>query len=220
MLADGHSLAEIGRAAQKHPSTVGYWLKRHGLAATGAERFAARGPVSRDALASLAAEGLPLRVIAERLDRSISTVRYWLEQWDVPRERRGPRVPRDPEHAPRTSMMACVRHGETEFVLEGRGAYRCKRCRADRVSEWRRRAKRVLVAEAGGACEECGYDACVAAMEFHHLDPACKSFALSSNGVARSMDALRAEAAKCALLCANCHAEIENGHRTLGRGAA
>jgi hypothetical protein len=47
-----------------------------------------------------------------------------------------------------------------------------------RVAERRRRVKRVLVEEAGGCCAACGYDACVAALQFHHLDPPTKSFAL------------------------------------------
>jgi hypothetical protein len=41
--------------------------------------------------------------------------------------------------------------------------------------------------------------------------PAEKSFSLSHRGVARSLEKARAEAKKCALLCANCHAEVEAG---------
>jgi hypothetical protein len=67
------------------------------------------------------------------------------------------------------------------------------------------------VAEAGGQCARCGYDACIAALHFHHLDPATKDFALSNDGVTRSIERARQEAAKCVLLCANCHAEVEAG---------
>jgi len=38
-----------------------------------------------------------------------------------------------------------------------------------------------------------------------------KAFSLSFAGVTRSIAAARDEAAKCALLCANCHAEVEAG---------
>jgi hypothetical protein len=71
------------------------------------------------------------------------------------------------------------------------------------------------VEEAGGACQLCGYDRCIAALGFHHRDPAEKSFALSQRGVARSLATARGEAAKCILLCANCHAEVEAGMRSL-----
>lgn len=79
--------------------------------------------------------------------------------------------------------------------------------------------KAILVDQAGGACVVCGYDRCVAALQFHHLDPATKLFGISTEGASRSLDSLRAEAAKCALVCANCHAEIEAGVRTLANPA-
>ncbi len=65
--------------------------------------------------------------------------------------------------------------------------------------------------EAGGACVVCGYDRYVGALEFHHLVPAEKRFALSHRGVTRSLAAARQETRRCVLLCANCHAEVEGG---------
>jgi hypothetical protein len=106
--------------------------------------------------------------------------------------------------------MACARHGETEFVLDGRGYYRCRRCRAEAVSRRRRKVKRILVEEAGGRCFRCGYCRTMRALHFHHLDPASKRFELNARGVALSLESLRAEARKCVLLCSNCHAEVES----------
>ena len=71
------------------------------------------------------------------------------------------------------------------------------------------------MAEAGGECALCGYSHCPAALEFHHLDPATKEFSVSQRGVTRSFERALAEARKCVLLCANCHAEVEGGHRSL-----
>lgn len=115
----------------------------------------------------------------------------------------------------RTLTLHCATHGTTSFIIENSGRVRCKRCRQHRVAEWRRRTKAKLVAEAGGACRLCGYDRCQAALEFHHLDPATKRFALSLRGVTRSVRELREEASKCALLCANCHAEVEVGFSSI-----
>ena len=72
-----------------------------------------------------------------------------------------------------------------------------------------------LVAEAGGCCVVCGYDRCLTALAFHHLDPSDKRLAISQNGVTLSLETVRAEARKCVLVCANCHAELENGVTTL-----
>lgn len=79
------------------------------------------------------------------------------------------------------------------------------------VSERRRRVKRQLVKEAGGACVICGFSSHPRALEFHHVDPATKKFHLSHQGLTRGIREMRAEAAKCVLLCANCHALVEAG---------
>jgi 5-methylcytosine-specific restriction endonuclease McrA len=73
------------------------------------------------------------------------------------------------------------------------------------------RVKELLVAEAGGHCLVCGYDRCVGALQFHHLDPSQKLFAIAGQGAARSLTRAREEVAKCVLLCSNCHAEVEAG---------
>jgi hypothetical protein len=69
----------------------------------------------------------------------------------------------------------------------------------------------MLIEEAGGRCTLCGYDRSPAALHFHHRDPSQKAFSLGVRGITRGIDRLREEAAKCVLLCANCHAEVEAG---------
>jgi transposase len=210
-LAAGASLEQIAGEVGLHPSTVGYWLKKHNLTAVGADRFVARGVPDREVLEQLAAAGATLQEMADAIDRSIATVRHWLDKWNIERPRRSRRA--DPAVDPVIVERKCHRHGLTRFRLEGRGYYRCLLCRQERVSEWRRRVKRTLIEEAGGKCSLCGYGACAAALQFHHVDPTEKAFALSDDGVARNIRLARAEAAKCILLCANCHAEVEVGYR-------
>ncbi len=85
----------------------------------------------------------------------------------------------------------------------------------ERVAARRRQGKRLLVEEAGGRCVLCGYDRFEGALHFHHLDPATKKFGISQEGATLGIGTLRAEAAKCVLLCANCHVEVEHGSVTL-----
>jgi hypothetical protein len=56
----------------------------------------------------------------------------------------------------------------------------------------------------------------VDALEFHHLDPKAKEFAISHDGITRSWSKIQAELAKCVLLCANCHRETHTGLRSFG----
>ena len=59
----------------------------------------------------------------------------------------------------------------------------------------------------GGKCEVCGYNRCVDALEFHHIDPSQKDFSISRDGNTRSWDKIKDELDKCVLLCSNCHRE-------------
>ncbi len=63
----------------------------------------------------------------------------------------------------------------------------------------------------GGKCAMCGYSKYVGALDFHHLNPKTKSFALSVKGLSYSWQQLLNEAQKCVLVCKNCHTEIEAG---------
>ena len=104
-----------------------------------------------------------------------------------------------------SQIRTCRRHGRTEFALVGSERRpRCKVCRAEAVARRRRKVKRLLIEEAGGRCQLCGYDECLASLEFHHVDPRSKSF-VAQRGITRSIERVRAEAKKCVLLCANCH---------------
>lgn len=220
LLARGLSLDAIGHRFGKDPSTVTYWMKKYGLEAVHRERHVPRGALRREQLMVLVEAGLTVREIAARVDRGPSTVRYWLRHFGLRTSGTAGRRARSDAQRAKTAGLAevemrCPRHGETTFVLEGRGYYRCRRCRSEAVSRRRRAVKATLVREAGGRCQLCGYDRYVGALQFHHIDPAEKQFALSFQGVTLSLERFRAEAGKCALLCSNCHAELEGGMVTL-----
>jgi len=102
-------------------------------------------------------------------------------------------------------IKECKQHGSTEYVLEGRGYYRCKLCRKEAVVRRRKLVRLTLVQEAGGKCSKCGYDRYIGALQFHHIDPSLKVRGLSERGLTLAISKLREEAAKCVLLCANCH---------------
>jgi transposase len=220
LLARGLSLESIARRFGKHPSTVSYWMAKYGLEAVNRDRHAARGAIEKSQLEALVKQGMSITELAVELDRSKATIRHWLKKYDLQTlqtHRRGQRrqVLQDAAALSLTPVdrltMTCRLHGETDFVREGSGYYRCGRCRSESVARHRRRLKELLVEEAGGSCILCGYDRQPRALEFHHVDPAQKAFALSRKGVTLSLQALRVEARKCVLLCSNCHAEVEDG---------
>lgn len=102
----------------------------------------------------------------------------------------------------------CPKHGLTDFYYcKSENRWRCKECRKDAVIDKRRRNKIELVKYKGGKCEICGYDRCIDALEFHHLNPETKSFGIG-NGDVRSLKRLKEEVDKCIMVCSNCHKEL------------
>jgi hypothetical protein len=211
-LEAGDSIELIAAEVGKHPATVAYWAKRHGLRSAHAQRHAARGGIPREVLVALANEGLSIRAMAARLDRSPATVRHWLRRHEIETRRASQlRASREAQDRGQPDVLrVCAAHGPTAFVRDRDGYYRCPRGRAESVTRRRARVRAQVIADAGGRCVICGYGSSPAALQFHHLDPGTKEFTLR-NGDTRSLERMRAEAAKCVLLCANCHAEVESG---------
>ena len=170
--------------------------------------------MTRMELEQLVAQGLTIEEIAVRAGVTRWTIRRRLREhglWT------GASSPRSARFAERGAVLErqvrnCGVHGATMFARRSDGAgWRCLKCRSEAVARRRRKVKEILVAEAGGRCALCGYDRCVGALHFHHRDPGEKRFAMIEAGVARSLARERAEAAKCVLLCGNCHIEVEAG---------
>lgn len=107
-------------------------------------------------------------------------------------------------------IKECKHHGATEFVIRKDGYSRCKKCAVDAVVKRRKKLKEKAVEYKGGRCEKCGYDRCVRALEFHHLESAEKDFGIAQKGYTRSWEMVKKELDKCILVCSNCHAEIHD----------
>ena len=219
LLAQGLSVERIALRFGKDPSTISYWMKKYRLQSPFAQKHAAKGGIERERLEELVGEAMTTAEIADAVGLSKGTVRHWLRVYGLRTIRfRGERLKlaqAAKEARLMTVVLSCRHHGATEFVLEGRGYYRCKQCRAESVVRHRQKVKETLVAEAGGRCIACGYSRNIRALQFHHLDPDEKRLGLSSQGVTYSLERLRGEANKCVLLCANCHAEVESGELIL-----
>ena len=83
----------------------------------------------------------------------------------------------------------------------------CKKCRRREQNNTTRKYKTTLVQYKGGKCEICGYDKCVAALDFHHLDPSQKD----TNWIHMrrwNPERVKKEVDKCQLVCRHCHSEI------------
>lgn len=83
---------------------------------------------------------------------------------------------------------------------------------SESVQRWRRKTKKLLVDGCGGKCARCGYDRCLSALEFHHIDPTTKCFEIASALVhPKAWNLIVDEVKKCVVLCGCCHSELHEG---------
>jgi hypothetical protein len=84
--------------------------------------------------------------------------------------------------------------------------------RSEAVIRWRKNTKNKMVAAMGGCCQVCGYNRCVDALEFHHIDPSKKEMGFGKvRANPKSISKIAEELKKCIMLCSICHKELHAG---------
>ena len=89
---------------------------------------------------------------------------------------------------------------------------------AKRKEKYRNIRRKGYREKLGSKCQVCGYNKCLSALHFHHIDPKAKKFPISevmTGGRKRSEQEIEEEIKKCVLVCANCHTEIHAGLITI-----
>lgn len=84
----------------------------------------------------------------------------------------------------------------------------CKSCTNTLTLNRKRNLKKLCVEYKGSKCEICGYNRCIDALHFHHLDPSVKEFGIATLRSYTFSENVKKELDKCQLVCANCHNEI------------
>ena len=116
-----------------------------------------------------------------------------------------------------TEIRNCRIHGDTEHALYVSGRHKqwkCLKCQVASTYVKRAKLKLKAVDYKGGKCEICGYDKNLSALEFHHVNPESKEFAVSVDGYKYSWERNQKELDKCILVCSNCHRELHNPQQT------
>jgi len=141
--------------------------------------------------------GFSTRQLAESSGKSQTSVRYWLDKYKLETLRSSPyRKPR--------LCKECGEANPDNFYPNPRK--KCKKCHNKETAKIGRNRRIEAIKLLGGACQECGYDKCYSALEFHHLDPSTKD--VNYSGMRGwSFEKIKKEIKNCILLCANCHRE-------------
>lgn len=161
--------------------------------------------MDKQSLLAFITEGLSIRQIAKSVEKSPTSVRHWLEKYGLKTS---------PVNRPRPPKFFCIpcnkQLGPEDFYETKKKYPYCKNCMMNQVNERKKILKAACVDHLGSKCKICSYDACINALEFHHLDPLEKDFQISSVRTIFNED-VKTELDKCILLCANCHRETHAG---------
>lgn len=155
-------------------------------------------------LEELIEEGLSQRQIVERLGVPQSTLRWWLNKHHL--KTRHNRYNRKDEHS--QYKCVCGENNKDNFFPSKK--FICKVCHS-RYTKNLYTGKKIRAVEfLGGKCLCCGYNKCMASLDFHHVDSSEKQ-AEGSNMRHWSWERILGELKKCVLVCRNCHGEIHAG---------
>lgn len=167
-------------------------------------------PIEKELLEDLISSGNSLRKISKIIDKSLSSVRYWIKKYNIKLKTKPIQI----EPKSRICSKCNLEKSITDFYKRRGRLYNstyCRECTNSTTIDRMRDFKRKCVEYKGGKCILCGYDKYHGALDFHHLDPDEKDFTISKMKKYSFDDIVRYELDKCVILCANCHREVENG---------
>lgn len=112
--------------------------------------------------------------------------------------------------------MLCKLCGETaedKMMNKGKGRKSlslCKSCHNKNTIDRGRSNRLTYIDYKGGKCQKCGYNRCVDALDFHHVEAEHKDPTFPSIRY-WGLEKAKSELDKCVLLCSNCHRETHAG---------
>ena len=148
--------------------------------------------MEKEKLQQLLDDGKSIREIAKIYNKGYSTVRHWMKKYDL---------------KSKNEQFHKIYFTEEDLEIK-RLRHNKKTTEVNRRRAFKRKAE--LIEEMfDGGCVCCGYNRCITALEFHHLNPKNKSFGLDVAKIGQiNYDSFKEEAEKCVILCSNCHREV------------
>lgn len=158
--------------------------------------------MEKEELIKLIEQGLTQSEIAKELEKSTTTVVYWLEKYGLfTKNSQGPRV----------IKHNCYTCGEIDpLKFYGKDKKICSSCSSKRVADASREKRKYALEKLGNKCQSCGFDKYKCSLDIHHLDPSIKDE--NFRGMRGwSIERIDKEIQSCLLLCKNCHSAHHAG---------
>jgi hypothetical protein len=139
--------------------------------------------------------------LTKQFNTTQPNIRYWLKKYELQTIRKQNSI-----NNQRICLTCNITKPQDEFYKRGKKFMcHCKKCFLKKNTNKRLEVKQKAVDYLGGKCSKCGYNKCLAALDFHHINPNDKDSDYTNWRM--SFDKLKTELDKCVLLCANCHRE-------------
>lgn len=217
LLRRGWSQDAISKELEITSSTVSYYVSKYDLGKSIHKLRVLN--FKAEELQALSDRGLNSAAMCKELDVSVSALFRHLRKHGIKLPKR--RVSTRNQMAEMKGVLGCtickLEKPPTAFYKsEGIFNSYCKACTNDMRVTKLRDLKQLAVSYKGGKCEKCGYCKSNAALEFHHIDPTQKDFAISAKPKSYLDEEMKQELNKCMILCANCHREIHEELRNNG----
>ena len=162
------------------------------------------------------------RTMASELNCSQSTIRYWLNKYNLKTNNEK----HNKNTKPIKGFYHCNRCESNKpasdfYFRKNRNTVTsyCKLCNSEYHKNRLINIKRKMVKYKGDKCDECGIEhnqMNYAIFDFHHLDPTKKDSKFK-NIKHRSWDIIKKEIEKCVLVCSNCHRLIHSNNGSIAQ---
>lgn len=152
-------------------------------------------------------EHFPLRIVIEGKERNLQNRKFCLSCSPFGQHNTSKLIIKEKRHCPKCKQCLPLHEFYSRRNKAGSSVY-CKECTSLQTLSRQQKFKELCVNYKGGKCEICGYNRCLAALEFHHNNPDAKDFSISRARHLKLSDKIKKELDKCRCVCANCHREI------------
>jgi hypothetical protein len=171
--------------------------------------------MNKDNIKNLIDKGYSLNKISKELNKSLTTIRYWVKKHNIPFETKNFSNQEPKDYGKYRVCPKCKNNCTIESFYNRRGkiggSVYCKKCTTIQVVERTKKLKQEMVVYKGGCCQICGYNKYIGALDFHHIDPNKKDFTIAHVRQYKFNDVIKNELDKCLLVCSNCHRELHGG---------
>ena len=167
--------------------------------------------MDKELLKSLIEQHLSTYEIAEKLEKSQSSVRHWLKKYELKTHGKAGVKTGYYTHCKICNKETVKGKMYCSEICKSKNYYKNNTEKFIKVDKDLRETFKLLALDyCGNKCKMCGYNKNYTALAFHHLDPEGKDFTVGGTKAKTLRQSHKDELDKCVTVCHNCHAILHD----------